>query len=277
MSGLDGLTDYYCPLVASLLDDAVGLYLHVAPPRVLRWAIDLTGLDWPRCVVGCDVLELAPTGGGEPVLALAWADKDTLVGWGSAPSLVPGEPVRTFAGATAGCVALAVRDERFCVGFGPDTAAAEARAAAGLERDPGAVVRERKRFLITAPPAPSDDPVAAATYAKALAVLKANVYSPQGDLPCHWTTPDRWPHRHMWLWDSAFHAIALRWLSRTWGRMPRARCCSASTTTGSSRMSWAPTRSVALASPSRSCWPGPPGRCALAAASGTSWNGHTRG
>ena len=45
------------------------------------------------------------------------------------------------------------------------------------------------------------------TYYKACSVLKVNVESPQGVIPFRWTTPDRWPHRHMWLWDSAFHAI----------------------------------------------------------------------
>lgn len=33
------------------------------------------------------------------------------------------------------------------------------------------------------------------------------VYSPEGRIHHRWTTPDRWPHRQMWLWDSAFHAI----------------------------------------------------------------------
>ncbi len=48
------------------------------------------------------------------------------------------------------------------------------------------------------------------TYYKALSVQKVNVESPQKDIPCRWTTPDRMPHRHMWLWDSAFHAIGLQ-------------------------------------------------------------------
>lgn len=33
-----------------------------------------------------------------------------------------------------------------------------------------------------------------------------------GFLKHRWTTPDRWPHRKMWLWDSAFHAIGWRHL-----------------------------------------------------------------
>ena len=46
-------------------------------------------------------------------------------------------------------------------------------------------------------------------YYKCLSIQKENVYSPEGRIPCRWTTPDRIPHRFMWLWDSAFHAMAL--------------------------------------------------------------------
>lgn len=46
-------------------------------------------------------------------------------------------------------------------------------------------------------------------YYKALSVNKVNVHSPQGNIPCRWTTPNREPHRHMWLWDSVFHALAM--------------------------------------------------------------------
>ena len=45
-------------------------------------------------------------------------------------------------------------------------------------------------------------------YYKALSVQKVNVMTAEGKIPCTWTTPDRVPHRHMWLWDSVFHALA---------------------------------------------------------------------
>ena len=46
-------------------------------------------------------------------------------------------------------------------------------------------------------------------YYKALSVNKVNVHSPEGKVPCRWTTPDRVPHRRFWLWDSVFHALAI--------------------------------------------------------------------
>ena len=45
-------------------------------------------------------------------------------------------------------------------------------------------------------------------YYKALSVNKVNVHTPEGSIPCRWTTPDRVPHKRMWLWDSVFHALA---------------------------------------------------------------------
>lgn len=50
------------------------------------------------------------------------------------------------------------------------------------------------------------------TLARALCVMKTQVLSPEGKIRFRWTTPDRWPHRAMWLWDSAFHAIGWRHL-----------------------------------------------------------------
>ena len=46
-------------------------------------------------------------------------------------------------------------------------------------------------------------------YYKALSVNKVNVRSAEGKIPCTWTTPDRVPHKHLWLWDSVFHALAI--------------------------------------------------------------------
>ncbi len=46
-------------------------------------------------------------------------------------------------------------------------------------------------------------------YYKALSVQKVNVHSAEGQIPCTWTTPDRVPHKRMWLWDSVFHALAM--------------------------------------------------------------------
>ena len=47
--------------------------------------------------------------------------------------------------------------------------------------------------------------------------------SPEGRLGHRWTTPDRWPHRNIWLWDSAFHAEVLADFAIRLGRHADAR------------------------------------------------------
>lgn len=46
----------------------------------------------------------------------------------------------------------------------------------------------------------------------AWSLMKTQVCTPEGQIRHRWTTPDRWPHRAMWLWDSVFHAIGWRQL-----------------------------------------------------------------
>lgn len=42
--------------------------------------------------------------------------------------------------------------------------------------------------------------------------MKSQLYSPEGNIKRIWSTPDRLPHRNLWLWDSVFHAIGHRHL-----------------------------------------------------------------
>jgi putative isomerase len=55
-------------------------------------------------------------------------------------------------------------------------------------------------------------PAARNALARAASQMKGQVSSPEGLIHHAWTTPDRWPHRAMWLWDTAFHAIGWRHL-----------------------------------------------------------------
>ncbi|MDQ8206299.1 trehalase family glycosidase [Coraliomargarita sp. SDUM461003] len=48
------------------------------------------------------------------------------------------------------------------------------------------------------------------TVVRALTAMKSQILSPEGKITHRWTTPDRWPHKDMWLWDTAFHAIGWR-------------------------------------------------------------------
>ncbi len=69
------------------------------------------------------------------------------------------------------------------------------------------VLRARREWLESQPACPT--PGFDGLWAKCLAIEKENTLSPEGVFSCRWTTPDRVPHRDAWLWDSAFHAMAM--------------------------------------------------------------------
>ena len=80
------------------------------------------------------------------------------------------------------------------------------------------LVAERLQELKRFPRPDSLSEAAEKTLYKAYSQLKTQVCSPDGMLKHRWTTPDRWPHRKMWLWDSVFHAIGIRHLDMTLAR-----------------------------------------------------------
>ncbi|MCH8528492.1 MAG: flagellar biosynthesis protein FlgM, partial [Kiritimatiellae bacterium] len=77
---------------------------------------------------------------------------------------------------------------------------------------------DRRRWLRQQSLPPQTDPAATRTLLKGLSLMKSQVYSPEGKIRHRWTTPDRWPHRAMWLWDSVFHAVGWRHLDPAMAR-----------------------------------------------------------
>ncbi|MBQ7337849.1 MAG: flagellar biosynthesis protein FlgM [Clostridia bacterium] len=51
------------------------------------------------------------------------------------------------------------------------------------------------------------------TLSKCYSIMKSQIYSPVGRFGTRWTTPDRLPHRHLWLWDSVFHSFGNVYIS----------------------------------------------------------------
>ena len=90
---------------------------------------------------------------------------------------------------------------RFALSFGQTLEEAQLRAKAGLTADLQATLNARladyallpqNRFLW-----------------KCFSVMKVNSLSAEGEFQQAWSTPDRVPHRDMWLWDSVFHSLAM--------------------------------------------------------------------
>ena len=81
-----------------------------------------------------------------------------------------------------------------------------------LDADFDEIYEARSRWLRNTPVPDFGNELRSRTLARALCVMKSQVMQPEGNITHRWTTPDRWPHRWMWLWDSAFHAIGWRHL-----------------------------------------------------------------
>lgn len=84
-----------------------------------------------------------------------------------------------------------------------------------IDADLDEAIRDRRRWQagLRLPDSADDlSPGAQTALSRALSQMKGQLCSPEGAILHPWTTPDRWPHRSMWLWDSAFHAIGWRHL-----------------------------------------------------------------
>ncbi len=227
-SGLDGETDWFHPFVASTLDSEPGFVFHMQVPRRL-WCEprafvvkDLT----PRIVTGDAVDFLVQGVHGESFpLRYLFLDAATVIGETSAP-MPP--VVRAEGAATASSgpdiVTHSSREEHtallsrrfgekivFAFAFSHESVEkAIERATAGLEAGFSGLFQRRLLFYqaVSAPESSSEH--RRRSVAKAASVLKANLMSAQGLIPCRWSTPDRWPHRDMGLWDSCFHSFGYR-------------------------------------------------------------------
>ncbi len=104
-------------------------------------------------------------------------------------------------------------DARLCIfrDGGKTLIASPGRASPGLiAADLDAAIADRKKWLQGLGIPPGLSLLARRTLAKCLSQMKTMVYSPEGVIRHRFSTPDRWPHQGMWLWDSVFHAIGFR-------------------------------------------------------------------
>lgn len=146
---------------------------------------------------------------------VVFADKDTLAGVSPySPAVfserIP-EPVTdgcfTYLETNGRVYCLYREGERFVFLRAGSRNEAREAAEAKINTDAESVCNKRAEYYEKKPPCKEAE--FEKLYYKCLCVNKVNVYSPQGGIDCRSTTPDRLPHRHIWLWDSMFHAMAI--------------------------------------------------------------------
>lgn len=227
-SGIDGETDWSHPFVATTLGTDVGLLFHLRVPRRL-WceptSMVVEELE-PRVVSGDCIEFLIRSTRGQPFpLRYLFLDRHTVIGETSVQmpprvgaggsAVVSSGPNVTTHGSQNEHTALVMEEHGgkliFAFSFSPESeqeALRRAREAVATNL-PGLL--QRKLLFYGALPELAGAPERRRrTAAKAFSILKTNVEGPQGLIPRRWSTPDRWPHRDMWLWDSCFHALGYR-------------------------------------------------------------------
>lgn len=213
-SGLDGESTQAKDFVGVMQNTPVRIRFHLVEWIELR--VDVAGE--PRFdAVLCDVVEASEQG-----VKVVFMDKNTVVGY--APTL---PTVATEKGAKTENLSYAYEgkdvEETVVTTDAGDTVVLRTWASEHgysftfslgvqevltyTEQEIDEVVRVRKAYYEDKPKC--KDERYEKLYYKCLSVNKVNVHTAEGKIPCMWTTPDRVPHRHMWLWDSVFHALAI--------------------------------------------------------------------
>ncbi len=212
-SALDGPNNYYHDFVAVTMEE----------PLCFRFELDSwIKLHFPvagnirfEAVMG-DFVE-AQTQQGP--FCIAFADANTLVGFSPAlpefsgeleaqSSQAKGVMLWRFGSHYLGLAyAKAAGGYHFAIHHSLTAEESRSCASFALYTDPWRLLDQRRGYYASLPPC--KDSSYERLYYKAMSINKVNIRHPEGNIPCLWTTPDRIPHRHMWLWDSVFHAMAL--------------------------------------------------------------------
>ena len=219
-SGVDGETDALSGFVATLACEPFDLLWHT--PRQRRLRLRIPGAVDMHTLTG-DAL-VADSAGGPVTLAFsAWhtlmgqIPPDAIVELLGPDGTAAGEPMPGLLldPDPAGADALALHREpgRFALAFGRSAAEAESRAREAMSLHAAPPAEARLAFIATVPQLPDPDPGLGRLFRKCASVMKVNTLSAQGPFRQRWSTPDRVPHRDLWLWDSIFHSLGMNHLS----------------------------------------------------------------
>ena len=197
-SGLEGETRFDSQLVGSLLGDHAGIRFPGAHPFSLY--VDTTGiprLEWE--IVSSDLIRGKALVGNEwRRICFAFRSNATVVGVCPAGRLrLVFDSGKAEEGVSL-CTVTDGGDDWFCL-------SAEGETACGPEATVG-LIEQRAAYWERFRQASLREDVGKA-YLHALSVMKSQVYSPEGIFRHRWTTPERYPHKKLWLWDSCFHSL----------------------------------------------------------------------
>ncbi|CAH1222601.1 hypothetical protein PAECIP111891_05377 [Paenibacillus allorhizoplanae] len=226
-SGLDGETDTRSQFVATVGSAGYDLLIHTPERRLLT----LRTADFGKVRIATGDVLISETDRGE--MMMMYAAWHTLIGHLPEDGDVAlafvddglentnGLTMRTEILSDGGqltitedvgkgdviALLLAADERSWTLAFGTNAAEATDRAVDALLLDRHQVMRERLNLYARLPVV--RDPERARLLKKCLSVMKVNTLSAEASIGQIWSTPDRVPHKAMWLWDSVFHSFAM--------------------------------------------------------------------
>lgn len=90
---------------------------------------------------------------------------------------------------------------------------AEALIDSGFNADIEKIKKARYNFFEKLPCPKFKDVAEEMLYYKCFSIMRSMVYTPEQQISYLWTTPDRFPHKAMWLWDTAYHTVGMKHIS----------------------------------------------------------------
>ncbi len=230
-SGLDGENTYGNSLAGTLSPEGVGVIFNTKTRRQLRFCLkDIKDINYE--VVASDIIILKVKekhSGKESAVRLAFYSQDTVVG-STIHSAVP----YIFA---EGCVQPEYKENMTIISADGEYTAfakqhangviqfafsyskqskqhAAKQAESALKADIDELVNKKINFFKKLPKKNDISKAVERTMYKCFSVMKSQVYTPEGMFKTLCTTPDRLPHKAVWLWDSVFHAIGNKYISK---------------------------------------------------------------
>lgn len=230
-SGLDGETSYKNDFVGTLLGDEFGILFHLRNRRKLIFNLHPIVKDINYKCVSSDII-IADFISREKNLVspfiLVFSNKNLLVGETAKlvhPQVIleNGESIYIEEGLwlqpseeeyTALCIKDAEEGKiKFTFSYSNNLQEAISIAKDGLEVNIEEEGNKKLSFFKSLPKPNVRDETIERCFYKCFSVLKANIMRAEGKINRSWTTPDRLPHRNMWLWDSVFHSLALLYIN----------------------------------------------------------------
>lgn len=216
-SALDGESFFNDDLTGTLCGDKIGIVFHNICRRTLFFG-DMNKFITPelKCVIS-DMIQLDTLLGS---FSMIFAQRHLVVGefsdmvgvfvsLGGEGEIIRRGDIEIHNTNDGEYTALLKRNGRFAFSYGKSEDEVTKLCNEGMEFDLEALMAEKVK--------PYEGRAAAdsrydALYSKCISVMKTQLYSPEGNIKRIWSTPDRLPHRNMWLWDSVFHALGHRHL-----------------------------------------------------------------